>query len=56
MLKYALVDIVNRSVVISLDVTTPHNRATTVYSGDESLIERVRYKLSRSYSAFGQSA
>ena len=53
MLKYALTDRFRRNATVSIDVSTPHDRATIIYSGDEMLVEQVERKLTNACGAFG---
>ena len=53
MLKYALKDRFTRNATVSIDVSTPHDRATIIYSGDEMLVEQVERKLTEASGAFG---
>lgn len=55
MIKYELIDKVRRTVTISLEASSPHERANIVIAGDESLKAIVSDKLSRSYGAFGHT-
>ena len=53
MLKYALKDRFSRNATVSINVSTPHDRATIIYSGDEMLVEQVERKLTNACGAFG---
>ncbi len=53
MIKYELIDEIRRTITISLEAASPHERAKIVIDGDESLKAIVTDILSRSYGAFG---
>ncbi|MGL5923833.1 hypothetical protein [Chroococcidiopsis sp.] len=53
MIKYELIDNVRRTITISLEASSPHERASIVVNGDESLKAIATDILSRSHGAFG---
>lgn len=55
MIKYELIDKVRRTIAISLEAASPHERANIVITGDESLKIIVSDELSRSHGAFGHT-